>query len=234
MSTPVLLLTQDENHWQHWRQIGTEKWVPARGNTLQDLARWRDQGRSLAILDNQLPRLPAWSDHNWPARLTNMQVIVTSIRPLDHEAAVVLSAGASGYLHAYTPAPVLDSALSTVAAGGVWLGRSLVSRILQEINQRAPVQNASWKAGLTEREIEVAELAAIGQGNQAIADALGITERTVRAHLSAVFEKLNVSDRLMLALRVHGIAEPHANAVPKNATEAYPELPNAHPAESRR
>lgn len=234
MSTPVLLLTQDEHRWQHWRQIGTEKWVPARGNTLQDLARWHDQGRTLAILDSQLPRLPAWSDNSWPARLANMQVIATSIRPQDHEAAMVLSAGASGYLHTYTPAPVIDSALSTVAAGGIWLGRSLVSRILQEINQRTPIRSANWKDGLTEREVEVAERAAIGHGNQAIADALGITERTVRAHLSAVFEKLNVSDRLMLALRVHGIAEPTADAANQATTEARPELPSAHLAESRR
>jgi DNA-binding NarL/FixJ family response regulator len=39
----------------------------------------------------------------------------------------------------------------------------------------------------------------------AIADALGITERTVKAHLKAVFEKLEVTDRLQLALRVHGV-----------------------------
>ena len=41
--------------------------------------------------------------------------------------------------------------------------------------------------------------------NLAIADALGITERTVKAHLKAVFEKLQVADRLQLALRVHGV-----------------------------
>ena len=54
----------------------------------------------------------------------------------------------------------------------------------------------------------MARYAASGQSNAQIADALGITERTVKAHLSAVFEKLEVTDRLQLALRVHGISAP--------------------------
>ncbi|MNW12082.1 Transcriptional regulatory protein LiaR [compost metagenome] len=61
---------------------------------------------------------------------------------------------------------------------------------------------------LTERETTVARYAASGQANAQIAEALGITERTVKAHLSAVFEKLKVSDRLQLALLVHGISAP--------------------------
>ena len=51
----------------------------------------------------------------------------------------------------------------------------------------------------------MAVLAANGASNQAIATDCGISERTVKAHLTAVFEKLNLTDRLQLALRVHGI-----------------------------
>ena len=63
----------------------------------------------------------------------------------------------------------------------------------------------NWATPLTEREREVAQLAAVGDSNLSIALALGITERTVKAHLKAVFEKLDLSDRLQLALRVHGV-----------------------------
>ena len=66
-----------------------------------------------------------------------------------------------------------------------------------------------WDGGLlTERETTAARYAAGGWANAQIAEALGITERTVKAHLSAVFEKLGVSDRLQLALLVHGISSP--------------------------
>ena len=51
----------------------------------------------------------------------------------------------------------------------------------------------------------MARLAAVGYSNAEIAQKLLITERTVRAHLSAVFDKLQVDDRLQLALKVHGI-----------------------------
>ena len=73
------------------------------------------------------------------------------------------------------------------------------------MDDRTP--EANWRSDrLTDRESEVTLQAAHGATNAEIADALGITERTVKAHLSAVFDKLGVSDRLQLALRVHGIA----------------------------
>lgn len=207
MSTPVLLITQDHYLWQHWRQISSGVWAPARGHDLSDLDRWRQQGRQLVLLDRDLPKLPDWDDAKWPDHFKALQIIVASIRPNDHEASRIFSAGGSGYLHAYSPTPVLESALQSVSSGSVWMGRSLVNRILKEIDARIkkPKTDNSWSATLTTREKEVAQRAAVGQSNQEIADALGITERTVRAHMSAIFEKLDIEDRLSLALRVHGI-----------------------------
>ena len=78
-----------------------------------------------------------------------------------------------------------------------------------EITHPAPLIEAR---DLTVRERDVARYVALGHSNQSIADSLGITERTVRAHISAIFEKLGVTDRLMLALRVHGIDQHAAQA----------------------
>jgi len=202
--TPVLLLTHDAALWQHWRQLDDSRWLPARGESLQDLQRWTGRGNTAVLLDSSLPRLPDWNDPSWEERLQNLNVLVASSRPSDDEATQVLAIGASGYLHAYSPVPVLARALDTISNGGIWMGRTLMARMLRDINQRLP-QQGDWARNLTARERRVAQLAALGESNQAIGDALGISERTVRAHLSAVFEKLQVSDRLMLALRVHGI-----------------------------
>lgn len=57
-------------------------------------------------------------------------------------------------------------------------------------------------AGITERESEVAGLVALGHSNLEIAALLGISERTVKSHLSAIFEKTGTTNRLNLALRV--------------------------------
>lgn len=171
---------------------------------MQDLQRWRGQGRSLVLLDQSLPRLPAWNDADWSMHMRGMQLLVASTRPSDAEGTQVLGAGASGYLHAYSPPEVISRALNSVQAGSVWAGRSLVTLLLREVHQRMPGESA-WTESLTPREIEVARHAAKGSSNLEIGHLLNISERTVRAHLSAVFEKLGVNDRLLLALKVHGI-----------------------------
>ncbi|WYX49372.1 response regulator transcription factor [Achromobacter xylosoxidans] len=207
-SVPVLLITHDDLLWQHWRALDPARWLAGRGRGLADLQRWREQGRALAVLDTDLPRLPSWQDPAWNAQLAGLQVVVASASPNDEQGAQALGAGALGYCHSYAPAPALAQALEVVASGGIWMGRSLVTRLLRLVTERAQ-DSRSWDNGtLTERETTVARYAASGQSNAQIADALGITERTVKAHLSAVFEKLEVTDRLQLALRVHGISAP--------------------------
>jgi len=203
----VLFVTHDDMLWQHWAQLDAVQWIAVRGRTLDDLKRWRDQGGTLAVLDAGMPgMLPLAAGDGWQVLLNDVRVLVASTRPSDEEGKQVLSFGASGYAHAYVPAEALGRILSHIAAGDIWMGRTLVTRLLREIDNRLPSQtSADWAKGLTQREMEVAQRAAMGDSNQAIADAFGITERTVRAHLSAVFDKLGVSDRLMLALRVHGI-----------------------------
>jgi DNA-binding NarL/FixJ family response regulator len=111
-----------------------------------------------------------------------------------------------GYCHTYAPQASLAQILDVVESGEIWMGRSLVARLLRLVDSRAGGKE-EWHANvLTEREDMVARRAAIGEANGEIATALGITERTVKAHLSSVFEKLGVSDRLQLALKVHGIS----------------------------
>lgn len=200
----VLLVTHDDSLWQHWRQLDQSLWLPARGHSLTDFKRWRDQGRKLVLLDAGLPQLPAWNEPEWAEHVRDLHVVVGTMRTNDEEGKQVLSAGASGYVHAYSPAKALSTVLETVNSGSVWLGPTLLARLLRDIDKNIPQQDG-WDKGLTVREKEVAQRASIGHSNQAIADALDITERTVRAHLSAVFEKLGVNDRLLLALKVHGV-----------------------------
>jgi len=206
--TPVLLITHDDLLWQHWRALDPARWMAARGRGLADLQRWREQGRALAVLDADVPKLPSWHDPSWTPALSGLQVVVASASPNDEQGTQALGAGAHGYCHSYAQPAALAQALEVVASGGIWMGRSLVSRLLKLVTERA--QDAyAWDAGrLTEREITVARYAASGQANAQIAEALGITERTVKAHLSAVFDKLGVTDRLQLALLVHGISAP--------------------------
>lgn len=60
---------------------------------------------------------------------------------------------------------------------------------------------------LSGREITVAQLVGQGASNKEVARQLDIAERTVKAHLTAIFEKLQVRDRLQLSLRINGVRD---------------------------
>lgn len=129
------------------------------------------------------------------------------------EAVVVraLSAGAAGCCNTHAAPEVLRQVALVVGNGGLWVGQSLLrqlvgttTRILGDAAARQVADD--WSALLSEREAQVARLVAAGASNKEIAVQLAITERTVKAHLTAVFEKLGVRDRLQLSLRINGLA----------------------------
>ena len=202
---PVLMLTQDATLWQEWQQIAGPQWMPARGQSLADLQRWKQQGRTVVVLDAALPSLPESTAARWIELLKDLQVLVLSNRPRDEEGRNLLSRGASGYAHAQSSPEVLSRMLQSMAGGNIWLGRSLLQRLLRDVDARLPEQESDWAEPLSAREQEVARYASLGDSNAEIAERMSISERTVRAHLSAIFEKLQVQDRLMLTLKVHGI-----------------------------
>lgn len=144
-------------------------------------------------------------------------VIVLSNRPDNEEALALFSAGVRGYCNAHATAANLRQVANVVQAGGLWIGEALMQRLLaatQAAMSRVPVatpatdESTGASAGrlsvLTKRELEVARTVAGGASNKEIARQLGITERTVKAHVGAVFQKLRVRDRLHLALVVNG------------------------------
>ncbi len=142
-------------------------------------------------------------------------VIVLANQPDNEEALALFSAGARGYCNAHAAAANLRQVASVVQAGGLWIGEALMQRLLastQTALSRMPATalpvnetlcvTGELLATLTRREQEVARTVANGSSNKEIARQMGITERTVKAHVGAVFQKLKARDRLHLALMV--------------------------------
>ena len=203
---PVLTVTQDPVLWQRWQALAPLGWRPMRGVSLMDIHPWQASSRQLVILDLALPNLPTWDDVTWHRYFKGVRVLALSAHSSDDEGHQLLSHGACGYAHTHLPVESLSRILVSIEEGSIWMGRSLLQKLLQDIDQRLPRgHQENWAASLSEREIEVAKHAALGRSNAEIAQELGITERTIRAHLSAIFEKMHVQDRLQLALKVHGI-----------------------------
>ncbi len=144
-------------------------------------------------------------------------VIVLANQPDNEEALALFSAGARAYCNAHATVANLRQVANVVQAGGLWIGETLMKRLLISTqtalsrmrDAELAANGAASESGdplavLTKREHEVARSVANGASNKEIARQLNITERTVKAHVGAVFQKLNVRDRLQLALVVSG------------------------------
>lgn len=137
------------------------------------------------------------------AEFTNARIVVLANVPEQAEAALALSEGAVGYCHAYSAAPVLAEVKAVVTHGGIWLGQDMLQYLISTSRQLVTARPEAVSAALellTPREREVAQQVSVGLTNKEIARKFNITERTVKAHLSASFERLGVKDRLQLAL----------------------------------
>jgi len=137
----------------------------------------------------------------------NVPIVVLSNVPEDEQGLAVLAAGASGYCSALTLPAVLHQVASVVAHGGTWVGPQLMQRLMQGLVKQDNEATEPALDKLSLRERQVAEAVARGSTNKEIARVMGITERTVKAHLSATFEKLGVRDRMQLSLLVNRVED---------------------------
>jgi DNA-binding NarL/FixJ family response regulator len=132
--------------------------------------------------------------------------IVLSNVPNDEEGTVVLEAGAYGYTNALAVPEVLQQIASVVVNGGLWVGPELLQKLMSALAALVQDQaTAGILDKLSEREREVVLGVARGESNKEIARRLDISDRTVKAHLSAAFDMLGVRDRLQLSILVNGI-----------------------------
>lgn len=117
----------------------------------------------------------------------------------------LVRAGARGVVTQSRQNDHLVTALRRVHDGEIWLARGCMSQLIDEMvsaDHPSPPHLATSRGleSLTDRERDVVELIARGLHNKAIATELGITDHTVRHHLTAIFAKLGVADRLELAV----------------------------------
>lgn len=133
---------------------------------------------------------------------TTRILIVGGQRPVDVQIAA-LKQGARGYFNDETlPISKIYDAIDLIMHGQVWVERRLISGLIDEMNHTPQADNAHRRAlkTLSPKEFEVATLVSHGATNKMIAKNMNITERTVKAHLTMIFQKMNLPDRLSLAI----------------------------------
>jgi DNA-binding NarL/FixJ family response regulator len=173
-------------------QAGAVVWVPT------VLSRWEERVRTLL------------------AQHPGTQVVVASPVPEDSEGLRAIQAGARAYCHLQAVPGVLQEVDQVVRHGGLWVGPDLVLRLMRATQQAlsgspsAPLPEVDLSV-LSERERQVALAVAEGRSNREVAQSLFISERTVKAHLGAVFEKLGVRDRVQMVLQLSASQRPARN-----------------------
>ena len=135
------------------------------------------------------------------------QVIVQTTFQADEQVMNALRAGASGFLVKDTPPAEIINAVRLVASGEAIISPSVTRTLLSHFGdgqasdrRRAAAQRL---ATLTEREREVAAAIGAGASNAEVAASLFMSEATVKAHVSRLFTKLDVANRVQIAIVVH-------------------------------
>jgi DNA-binding NarL/FixJ family response regulator len=134
-------------------------------------------------------------------------VVLTSPNSLLDQS-IALRFGAAAVVGANENARTLVRAIRQVSAGEVWLNQKVIVKLLDE-DFNSPVNGDGKTKGyfkgddLTKRELELVRMIGLGMTNKDISKKLHIGETTVRHHLSSIYSKLNVEDRLNLAIYAH-------------------------------
>ena len=127
-----------------------------------------------------------------------VKVIVLTTFDTDNQVLLALQAGASGFaLKDSAPAAIIH-AIEAVMAGQRVMASQVAQRVLDMISGvKSP---KDFYDGLTAREVEILRLLASGKGNKQVAYGLRISEKTVRNHISHIYEKLGIYDRTQAVL----------------------------------
>ncbi len=135
-------------------------------------------------------------------RFEQTKVLVLSVDDDDEYVALALRYGAAGYLLKNTPPEELALAIKAVYRGYTHLGPGLGKKIIAQIPARTASSSLEWKK-LTPREQEIVRLIATGANNREIAEALYISEKTVKNHITNILSRLNLRDRIQVAIFAH-------------------------------
>lgn len=134
------------------------------------------------------------------ARFPSVKVLVLTTYDDDEWVFDAIRAGASGYLLKDTPREKVVEAIRGTVAGRAFVDPAVASKLLDQVASRQSQPASLLTEKLTERETDVLRLLAKGLTNAEIAAQLYLSEGTVRNHVSAILEKLGVSDRTQAAV----------------------------------
>lgn len=131
-----------------------------------------------------------------------VRVIIVTASEDENDIARALEAGVSGYVLKGTAGPDMRAIVRSVNAGENFIPQDLIGRLLNILKDKATGGPPDKPPNLSRQETQVLQNLALGLNNREIGDRLGVTERTVKFHLSNAFAKLKVRNRVEASIVV--------------------------------
>lgn len=202
----ILLSSANKSVITRWESLLGGRYPLEQVTLLRELKiRCTEKKFDLILLHRSLVDMAAFAELRLAAPLSRFFLL--SDQPNEEEGLAFLKLGIVGYGNTYISQVRLVEAMRVISGGAVWLGQKVIQQLIIDSYSKAKEQVAPGSgqslAGLTPAEHKVADLVAQGQSNLEIAFNLKITERTVKAHLTSIYEKTKTGSRLSLALLIN-------------------------------
>jgi DNA-binding NarL/FixJ family response regulator len=152
---------------------------------------------SVVLMDIRMPKLDGLeATRRILAVDSSARVLILTTFDLDEYIYEALRAGASGFVLKDDPPEQLIAAIRTVAAGDALLSPAVTRRVIEDFTQRPRRETPKGLDELTDRELEIFRLIAKGLSNAEIGQQLFISDTTVKTHVTHLFQKLGLRDRV--------------------------------------
>jgi DNA-binding NarL/FixJ family response regulator len=199
----ILLCSANKSVITRWESLLGGKYPLDQVTLLRELKiRCTEKKFDLILLHRSLIDMAAFAELRLAAPLSKFFLL--SDQPNEEEGLTFLKMGIVGYGNTYISQVRLLEAIRVISGGAVWLGQKVIQKLILEsyskVKEQGKPETGQNLTGLTPAENKVAELVARGQSNLEIAYNLKISERTVKAHLTSIYEKTKTGSRLSLAL----------------------------------
>jgi DNA-binding NarL/FixJ family response regulator len=164
----------------------------------------RELHPDILLLDLSMPVTPGLDALREISKFApRIRTLVLTAQVGETDVANALQLGARGVLMKHAATDLLFKSIRMVMAGQYWVGRDTVAALVEKLRERqaTPAEPPRQPVfGLTPRELELVAAVVAGCSNSDIADKLSISAKTVKHHLTNIFDKLGLSNRLELAL----------------------------------
>jgi two-component system nitrate/nitrite response regulator NarL len=155
----------------------------------------------ILLLDLAMPRLPGLDTlRELASSEAPVRTIILTAAIENAQIVEALQLGARGIVMKESATALMLKSIRSVMDGHYWVGHESVSSLVDALRGMTSPTGPAKKFGLTARELEVIGTIVAGYANKDIAQKFGISEQTVKHHLTNIFDKLGISNRLELAL----------------------------------